>query len=84
MRAVAPSAWRSSLSGRVTDLRGEIIAAHPSRVAQADQIAAAEPRREPSTVVLDEWLPTTHVYVLNLDEMQRMLDESLANMRFDP
>jgi hypothetical protein len=54
--------------------RGEIVAAHPSRVAQADQTQAAQPRKEPSAVVLRDWLPMTHVYVFNLDEICRLPD----------
>jgi hypothetical protein len=48
----------------------ELIVAHPSRVAHADQVQAAEPRLERSQVVLRDFVPTSHVYVLNLAYMR--------------
>lgn len=53
---------------------GEVIAAHPSRVAQADQVQAAEPRKDPSKVILSDWLPTDKVYIIDLDALTKLTD----------
>jgi hypothetical protein len=45
---------------------GELIVAHPSRVAAADQIQAAAPRKTPSSVVLSDYV-TDKVFVIDLD-----------------
>lgn len=58
----------------------EIIVAHPSRVAQADQVAAAEPRKTPNKVVLRDWIPDTHVYVLDVEQLEKQLDARLDEL----
>jgi hypothetical protein len=42
---------------------GKVVVAHPSRVSQADQIAAKE---QIDKVLLRDLVPTTHVYILDL------------------
>lgn len=59
------------MSNGTGPLEGKVVAAHPSRVAQADQIAAAEGIAQ---VKLDSYVPTTHVYVIDLDELTRLPD----------
>ncbi len=53
---------------------GEAIIANPVNVAQADQIQAAQPRREPSRVILDEYIAPGTVYVVNLDLLSALPD----------
>lgn len=48
---------------------GELIVAHPSRVAAADQVQAAAPRKDPSSVVLSELVSDANVFVINLDHV---------------
>ena len=52
-------------------LTGKVLFAHPSRVAQADQIAAAEAIK---AVELRSLVPTTHVYIVDLDELLKLPD----------
>lgn len=47
-------------------LSRKFVAAHPSRVAQADQLAAKEGTKH---VRLSSLCPPTHVYVLNPDAL---------------
>lgn len=53
-------------------LAGKVVVAHPSRVAQADQVAADE---GVETVRLSRFAPTTHVYILDLDALTKLPDE---------
>lgn len=55
-----------------TTLTGKLVVAHPTRVAQADQIAAEE---QIEKVVLRDLVPTTHVYILDLDELTKPPEE---------
>jgi hypothetical protein len=52
---------------------GKVVAAHPSRVAQADQVAA---ENDVKRVHLSRFCPTTHVYVIDLDYLTKLPDES--------
>lgn len=54
------------------DLTGKVVVAHPSRVAQADQIAA---REGVERVVLRDLAPTTHAYVIDLDELLKLPED---------
>jgi hypothetical protein len=60
----------------VTDPRakqgGKLVVAHPSRAAQADQVAAAEQIKD---VTLNEFVPTTHAYILDLDELTKLPEQ---------
>lgn len=53
-------------------LEGKVVAAHPSRVAQADQLAAAEGI---DRVKLSDYVPPTHLYVIDMDEILRLPDD---------
>lgn len=57
------------MSERDFPLSGKVVVAHPSRVAQADQIAAAE---EAGRVELREFCSTEYAYILDLDELTKL------------
>lgn len=57
---------------------GLVVAAHPSRVAQADQLAAAEGI---DSVKLSSACPTTHLYVIDLDELLRLSEVPFFDFR---
>lgn len=48
---------------------GKVVVAHPSRVAQADQVAAFAGI---PIVALREICPATHVYIIDLDELTKL------------
>jgi len=52
-----------------SNLEGRVVLAHPTRAAHADQIAA---REQIERVVLNAYAPTTHVYILDLDELAKL------------
>lgn len=47
------------------NLTGKHVVAHPSRVAEADQLAATEQ----AGVILKTFCPTTHLYVFDFDQL---------------
>lgn len=55
--------------GRPSIPQGKVVVAHPTRVAEADQVAADQGVKR---VDLSKFVPTTHVYILDLDELTKL------------
>ncbi len=53
-------------------MSGKAVVAHPTRVAEADQLAAAEAIER---VVLKRFAPTTHVYILDIDKLTELPED---------
>lgn len=68
----------------MNEYSGEVVAGHPDDVAMLDQVQAAQPRIEPSRVHLSKHLPRGVAYLINLDKLNEMIEESLRSMRFFP